>query len=408
MPDRLQLETILREQNTKLDTQNALLAMMVEQHVEESANWQEIGEIVRKGLAPSVFSIGDQLVTTWKDTSNSMEYTVPMDIVHFGDVELADGEIVPGMFLQWHYATPFGVQFDQNEAFYVPTSALPAGTYHFSMGNGWGTHVVSGKNYQFTLTKEVPANGQLQLGTASSEVSGLPDNAPSTWRVRTYASASTKDPLEVVTLTEGTTGADLGVLSSSTKFSSSGMNNMQRSAYAYNRWAQSGVRQYLNSDKNSGAWWTQQNSFDRAPNEHWTKNGFLTGFDADFLAQIKPVKLITALNTVSDTDIGATETTYDRFFLATKTNQNLREQYTEGDVWEYWFRATNGVKPVDYQNYAAPITYAVENHASAQSVRLRSAHRGYASNAWLVNSIGTVSTNLASYSYRFAPVCVIC
>jgi len=394
----------------QLEKQNALLAMMVEEHVVESANWDEIGEIVRKGLAPDVFSIGDQFITKWKDTTNSTEYTVPLDIVHFGDVTLQDGEVVPGMFLQWHYATPFGVQFDQNEAFYYAVDGLSAGTYNITMGNGWGSNVVNGKTYQFTLTNDVPAKGQLQFGLANSEISELPDKNPSEWRIRTYASATSITPIEIVVLTEGSEGTNLGVLSSSTKYSDTGVNNMQRSAYGYNRWGQSGIRQYLNSDKNANGWWSAKNVFDRPPIELATKNGFLTGVEEGLLRQIKPIKITTALNTVSDSEIGATEDTYDKFFLASKRNENLQEQLAnvEGDVWEYWHRATNGTKPADYQNYAAPITYAVENHASAQSVRLRSAGRGYAYRAWYVSSSGNVYYNGATYSYRVAPACVIC
>lgn len=392
----------------ELEKQNRLLAMMVEEHITETANWQEIGEIVRKGLAPDVFSIGDQLVVDWKDGETT--YKVPMDIVHFGDVELHDGEVVPAMFLQWHYCSPFGVQFDGNEAFYVPTAELPAGTYHFTIGNNWGTHCVSGKVYQFTTTKAVPVGGQLQLGTASSETSGLPDTAPNNWRVRTYDTQSNATPLEVLTLTEGSGGTDLGVLSSSTKYGLSGMNNMQRSAYGYNRWSQSGIRQYLNSKNAKSAWWTPQNPFDRAPSEHLTKDGFLAGFGDDFLAQLKPIKITTALNTVTDGDFGATEDTYDTFFLASKRNENMKEQLAnvEGDIWEYWYRATNGVKPNDYETGAFPVTYAINGKTSPQNVRVRSAYRGSAYNTWSVGSSGNVYYSTAPYSYRFAPACAIC
>ena len=53
------------------------------------------------------------------------------------------------------------------------------------------------------------------------------------------------------------------------------------------------------------------------------------------------------------------------------------------------------------------ITYAVENHASAQYVRLRSAYRGYASHVWIVYASGHVNSNGASHSLRFAPLVVL-
>ena len=136
----------------------------------------------------------------------------------------------------------------------------------------------------------------------------------------------------------------------------------------------------------------------------------MSGFGDDFLSVLKPVKVTTALNTATDSQIGTTEDTYDTFFLPSKRNLNLIEELSgvEGEIWDYWYRATKGVKPVNYQNGAAPITYALESHSSAQTVRLRSAHRGYSYGVWYVNSSGSGSYYTARYAIRFAPACVIC
>ena len=275
----------------------AMLGLMVEHQLEETQNLHEIHHIVQSGLAPSIFSIGDQINIPWSD--GTTEYVVPMDIVHFGDVTLQDGEVVPGMFLQWHYCTPFGVQFDQNEALLYCDTQLAAGTYHFTCGNSWGNNIVSGKTYQFTLTQPVPAGGQLQIGTATSEIGACPDTTPSNWRIRTYASQATTATIEVVSLTEGNGGTDLGTWSSNTKFGSTGLNNMQRSSYGYNRWSQSALRQYLNSSAAAGAWWTAKNVYDRPPAELASKRGFMAGFGDDFLSIIKPIKITTALPNMS-------------------------------------------------------------------------------------------------------------
>lgn len=37
------------------------------------------------------------------------------------------------------------------------------------------------------------------------------------------------------------------------------------------------MRQWLNSDKGVGEWWTPQNDYDRCPDQLATKAGFLTG-----------------------------------------------------------------------------------------------------------------------------------
>ena len=403
-----------------LARQNMLLAQLVTASgATPVATLQEIHRIVQAGEAPNVFSIGDQLMLNYNDGTNS--HVLPWDIVHFGNFMLQDGETVPGMVLQSHYAME-ACQFDQNEAFYVvPAGGLAAGAYYITMGNAWGTHVVSGKSYTFTLTESYSEGDQLQLGSASSQVSGLSDNAPSTWRVRTYkASGSTPaglaaSPTETLELTEGTTGTFLGTLSSSTKYGVSGMNNMQRSGYGYNRWGQSALRQRLNSAAAANGWFTPQNPYDRAPDQLSTLRGFKAGFDEAFLNIIKPVKVVTALNTVTDDEIGASEITYDTFFPASLEQEYIVPQASgvEGDYWEYWkqrlgltspqAQGSGGTNPLH-------IRYGFDAKTTAQYCRLRSANRGHATNTWIVNSSGYANNygSAASAAYRCAPACVIC
>ena len=400
--------------------QNLLLTQMISaQAATPVATLNEIHEIVRSGEAANVFSYGDQINLNYNDGTNSV--VLPFDIVHFGDVQLADGETVPGMFIQSHYAME-GCQFDQNEGFYViPAAGHTAGSFYFVMGNNWGSNVVSGKIYQFTTTEAYAEGDIWQLGTASSEISGLPDTAPANWRVRTYkASGSTPasmaaSPTEILTLTEVETGTgtNLGTLSSSTAYGTSGLNNMQRSAYGYNRWSQSALRQRLNSAAAAGEWWSAKNPYDRRPNELATLRGFMAGFDDAFLNIIKPVKVTTALNTVTDTAIGASEDTYDTFFPASLEQEYIVPQASgvEGEYWEYWKRRLGLTSPQQTGSAAANafhIRYAYDNRTSAQACRLRSANRGGAYTAWGVGTSGGAGTSYATHSFRCAPACVIC
>lgn len=312
------------------------------------------------------------------------------------------------------------VQYDQNEAFYVvPSGGLTAGTYYITMENNWGSNVVSGKSYYFTLAESYAEGDLLQLGKADSEVSGLPDTAPANWRVRTYKKDGTtpanmaESASEIVTLTEGTSGTNLGTLSSSTLYGTSGMNNMQRSGYGYNRWSQSALRQRLNSAAAAGAWWTAQNPYDRRPAELASLRGFMAGFDEAFLNIIKPIKVTTALNTVSDTAIGASETTFDTFFPASLEQEYIVPQASgvEGDYWEYWKRRLGLSSPQIQGGSGANanhIRYGYNAKTVAQNCRLRSAIRGDASTTWYVYTPGTASTNPATFSFRCAPACVIC
>lgn len=396
-----------------MERTNILLSQMVSADVDATpvATLNEIHEIVRAGEAPNVFSYGDQINVNYNN--GTTDYVLPFDIVHFGDVTLQDGEVVPGMFIQSHYAMQ-PVAFDGNEAFYVDFDGtsyadLPAGTYHFTMGNSWGSNVVANKVYQFTTTR---AGKVFQFGTATGTIGQLPDIAPANWRVLVYDSINATEPLERVTLTEGSGGTDLGTLSSSTKYSTTGMNNMQRASYGYNRYGQSAMEQWLNSSAAAGAWWTSKNPFDRPPDQLGSLQGFMKGFDEAFLNILQPVRVRTALNTLSDSEIGTYEDVYDTFFPASLEEEYIVPQLSgvEGEAWEYWKRRlgiTSPQAPSPTVN-AAHIRYAYDARTSAQYCRLRSANRGGAYDAWYVYSTGGANGYSATGAGRCAPACVIC
>jgi hypothetical protein len=254
------------------------------------------------------------------------------------------------------------------------------------------------------LTKEVPAGGQL------AGFRGAPDQSPSNWKVYSYSSNSAIDPIETVSVSEGSSGTNLGVL----KTGGDGkLNCLQRTAYGYNRWAQSALRQWLNSDKGVGEWWTPQNEFDRCPDQLTTKAGFLTGFDEDFRNALTAVKVVTALNTITDavgSNAETLETTYDKMFPLALEQMSITPQLAgEGDTCEYWKRASNmTTKMAQYGTYPQIRTFAIENHTAPQYVRLRSAGRGYSYYTWCVYSSGGVYSYYAIGALRCAPACDLC
>jgi hypothetical protein len=329
-----------------------------------------------------------------------------MDVVAFPTATLQDGEEVPAMRLQWHYATPFGVQFNNYQAFFYCDEKLLAGTYYIEIGTTWGSngYCVADKNYQFTLTQDVPAGGQL------AGFRGAPDQAPSTWKVYSYESNTAKEPIETVAVTEGDSGTKLGVL----KTGGDGtLNCLQRTAYGYNRWGQSALRQWLNSDAGVNAWWTPQNKFDRQPDQLSQKAGFLTGFDADFREALTAVKVVTALNTITDavgSNAETLEITYDKMFPLALEQMSINPQLAgEGETCPYWKKASQlTTKMQQYQTYAQIRAFAIENHTSPQHVRLRSANRGGSYNTWNVNSSGYVTNYIAVNALRSTPACDLC
>lgn len=379
-------------------------------------SWREIQEVVRQGHAQDYFNIGDQLEVKW--TKGTTEYVLPFDVVSFDDV-VKEGETdpSPGMWLESHYAMD-GVQFDASEAIYVTDVALPAGTYNFTIGTNWGSNCVAGKVYQFTTTKEVPAGGQVMVGKNNDWYTwGAPDVAPANWRVHTFASSAATTPLDSnLELSEGSDGTALGSIASNTKYSQSGVNNLQRAGYGYNRWAMSAMRQYLNSADAKSVWWTPKNPFDRAPQQLATLDGFMSGFDNEFLQAIGKIKVTTALNTISDTDIGASEDTYDKFFLASLEQEYIVPQAAgvEGAYWPYWKDRLELDSPQAQGSAgtnANHIRYAYDAKSSAQYCRLRSADRGSANNAWSVYTSGYAGAYYYAYAapaVRGCPACVIC
>ena len=120
-------------------------------------------------------------------------------------------------------ATPFGVQFSAYQAFYYAADGLAAGTYNITIGADWGNNCKKGTTYQFTLTKDVPAGGQL------AGLRGAPDNTPDKWRVYSYESNAAIEALETVTLAEGNGGTSLGILITAGN-DAENLNSLQRTA----------------------------------------------------------------------------------------------------------------------------------------------------------------------------------
>lgn len=392
----------------RMDRQNALLSIIAADKKQAMYNsMSQIADIVRGNTVEQneiLFPIGSKITIPWVDKSNNdHEYMMPFNVVHHRMVELADGSIVPGMFLQSHFATVYGVQFSHYQAFYYAATALPAGDYHITLGTTWGNkECVAGTNVAFTLTQELPAGGRL------AGMYGLPDQASTNWKIYAYA-ADGITLLETMNATLGDSGTNLGTMYANKN--DEGLNFMHAVGYGYNRWSQAAIRQWLNSGADIGAWWKPQSNYDIAPDQLATKPGFLSGFSDDFLGAIRPIKVQTATNTL--TDGGVTDVTYDRFFCPSIEEIFSTPQISgvEGEAWDYWKQALGRTTPIGTGSSninPAYIHHALENPASAQAVRLRSANRTDGYITWYVLSTGYVYYSSAYYALRCAPACVIC
>lgn len=367
--------------------------------------WEQVVLAIKSKLHREMYVVGDKFSNIWKDTNNSnKEYDNPLRINHFEDgLELEDGTTVNGMWLQTVYAHLKGVQFSHQQAFYASNEGMTAGTYCIGFDYTWGDkgYVTKGDYWNFTLTKDVPAGGKL------AGFYGAPDQPQTNWRVYVY-SADGKTVLETVsTINKGQEGTLLGVM---TAYGDENLNGIQQMAYGDNRYATSAIRQYLNSDKPKGEWWTAQTKWDIAPDQLSQIDGYLCGMDPELMAVLKPVKVVTYCNTVTATgQKQVKDITYDKVTLISLEQMYIEPQAAgEGEAHEYYKELNGTAKKFQWwQTYEILKTFAVENPTSPQYVRLRSAYRNNAYYAWFVYSSGGVNCNYASTACRPAPLMFI-
>jgi hypothetical protein len=367
--------------------------------------WEQVVLAIKSKLYKEMYAVGDKFSNIWKDTNNSnKEYDNPLRINHFEDgLELEDGTTVNGMWLQTVYAHLKGVQFSHQQAFYVSGDGMVAGTYCVGFDYTWGDkgYVTKGDYWNFTLTKDVPAGGRL------AGFYGAPDQPQTNWRVYVY-SADGKTVLETVSaINKGQEGTLLGVM---TAYGDENLNGIQQMAYGDNRYATSAIRQYLNSDKPKGEWWTAQTKWDIAPDQLSQIDGYLCGMDPELLAVLKPVKVVTYCNTVTATgQKQVKDITYDKVTLISLEQMYIEPQAAgEGEAHEYYKELNGTAKKFQWwQTYEILKTFAVENPTSPQHVRLRSANRSGACYPWFVYSSGSVNSNSASSAFRPASLMFI-
>lgn len=361
-------------------------------------DWNSVQAIVADGAGEKAFAIGTQLIEKWTDTADSKEYDMPWQVNHFEDVTLEDGEIVPGMWLQTHYTLPFGIQFSHERAFLACPDGLSAGTYHFDFARAWGENVKPGISYQFTLTKPVEKGGRL------AGCYRAPDTLPTSWKVYSYgANGITLN--ETVNVTVGSGGTNIGTIPY--QKGSGNLNSMEEMSYGCNRWKTSALRQWLNSNKPKGQWWTPQDAWDICPDQLASKDGFLCGMPEEMLHSLKKVKVSTFANTVNDE--GVEDITYDYVIIPSMEQVYCQPQISgEGVVHDYWKRRSGRTTPCQQgQTYPNMISYSVANHTSAQTVCLRSASRYHAYSVWIIISTGRVNDYRANTVFMFSPlVCI--
>ena len=353
-------------------------------------------KLVKKGTASSIIPVGKQIDDTWN--LNGTDYEAPWDVVHYDSAGNA--------YLNWHYAFNDAIGFDAPEAiYYAGDDGLPAGTYYITIGYAYGNGWVKDATIYFTLTSAMDAGDQLFIDCGKDN-----KNDPAggrSWKV--FAQGGTTAKQSGTTAASGT-GTELGSTSSANPHRTNGqINAPSRVVYGYNRWSQSAIRQWLNSDGAAGTWWSPQNGWDRPTTVN--QRGFLAGCTADFLAILKPTEVVTVLNS-QEGFAETTETTIDRVFLPALEQWDINPELTgEGEPWAYYEdlaeQAGLSGKFQRGQTYEILKKYNVTAKTSAVGVWLRSCLRGGAYTAWVVYYSGNVGSSNAYNGLRGCPACII-
>ena len=100
------LDETAKQVVAQMQLQNEILTSLASGISYKPTSIKDVINVVRAGQASKVFQVGDQIVIPWKDITTGQKYDVPLDITSFGNATLQDGEELPTMRVQWHYATP--------------------------------------------------------------------------------------------------------------------------------------------------------------------------------------------------------------------------------------------------------------------------------------------------------------
>ena len=173
-----------------------------------------------------------------------------------------------------------------------------------------------------------------------------------------------------------------------------------------NRWSQSALRQWLNSDAAANQWWSAQSAEDVAP-ANIDFPGFLTGFSDEWREIFKPIQVKTQVQISTEVD-----TTLDTFFIPSSTEVygNQSAAIYNGAPWEYWIQETGLTEGINGSledtNRARQILLFNNFQAGPIRIRLRNPSNSTQLLGFYANGyIGTPGT--PSNTVAFQPTTVI-
>ena len=252
-----------------------------------------------------------------------------------------------------------------------------------------------GKTYFFTLKQSVPAGGIIMFPWKNNQQVGAT-------KISTYASQTDTQIIETVGVVEGTSGIYLGTADGSMP----NMNHTHRIRYGSSNYAQSSIRQWLNSPKAAGSIWIPQTRFDRPSDSISDRAGFMAGLPKDFLSVVQSAVIPCCTNNVFEMnsldgtayDIRQVYNLEDKFFILSRPEiYGSWDDYNfkDGELLEFYTGLTD----------AERIKY---NAAGLQTdIWLRSLRTDYASFCRKITITGNFSDGGASNNLFIVPACII-
>ena len=328
------------------------------------ASWNDLQRLVRMGQHSKFLVVGDQFVSTYGESGQ-----IVWDVIGVNHDIPTDKKYTNSITLQPHECLLNG-QFDAPEALYYAAAELPAGVQKFAIGE---------TIYEFTTVNDLAIGGQLVPSAWAGEV-------PT--QVKTYASATSTDVIETLTVTVSSGDITLTPL-----------NNLLRTHYGSNNYIQSGIKQWLNS-ADAEFVWEAKTIYDR-PLTSPNAKGFLNLLDADLVAVLGAVNKQVARNTV--TDDGGQDTFSDKVFLPSKIEVYGTTEGTVTGESAYEYFSVNAAAPTN-----AVVAWRIKySSGEARPWWLRSPSVTISHNPRNVYTTGNVISSNAFIAFGLAPACCI-
>ena len=391
---------LLDETGERMTDALELIAYGVSGQISDELTWESVKRYVQQGFGKKAFPVGTQFAVT------KGESQIIFDVVAHDKQKNPSDANAHTMTLMMH-SVIYDRQFDAPEFLWVNsgTEDLPVGTYNITLYKGaYGGETSQDGTYQFTITQPIPVDGGIKhtaIGAYQSQ-SYIKANITS-GKFNTFNADRTALESNLVT-TEGSSGTSLGTASRNSadivntigKF-----NSVERNIYGSNNYKESGLRQWINSNKASD-WWSKKTDFDIKPSYAGVA-GFLNEMDAQFLAVVKAIDVVTRRNTVYETDGvyatgNETYTTRDKFFLASRDEMGFTSEGVAcGTVFDLYNGATN----------ADRVKYDITSGATARYYWLRVPYPSYAYFVRYVTPSGELNYDVALNGLGACVACVI-